>query len=232
MFSWSEAAGLLFYEHEWVIDSRNEPMKPTSIKPKKSKRADAQQTTAPSLTPLPSPAPSLKADLQQITQVAGYLSAVLTVLSLGIPAVLAWVTEYLGPAIPIWKAFVATAPLTLAVAIIGLGMLRGWLDDIVSFCVWTAGAFLVTGAVGHWLGLCEWIDPLALWQKEGGNPIQFSFVICWTFLENYWRMYGTQMFCSSLLVGSFLAWAWGVKLLPHLSNLPASMDELSSRRAA
>jgi hypothetical protein len=186
--------------------------------------------------PPPSPAPSLTDDLKQIGQVAGVVSTLLTVLSLGLPAMLAWVTEYLGPAIPMWKAFIATAPLTLSVAVLGVGMLRGWLDDIVSLALWSTGTFIVTGGIGHLLGLGGWVDIGALWNQKGGNPLEFAFVICLAFIENYWKMYGAQMFCSSLLVGGFLAWAWGVKLMPHLEQLPEQwlndVSDESPRKAA
>jgi len=144
----------------------------------------------------------------------------------------AWVTEHLGPAVPIWKAFVATAPLTTAVAVIGVGVIRGRIDGVWSFLFAVAAALLVTAGIGHWLGLAGWIDLFDLWEEFPSNLFGFLLAVSLAFLENYWRIYGPQLFASSLVVGLFLAWAWGAKILPHVDRKLAEAAKAQEESAA
>jgi hypothetical protein len=169
--------------------------------------------------------PTFGEDLAQIAKVAGGVGFALSLISIGLPAILAWITEYLGPAVPIWKAFVATAPLTTAVAIIGVGVLRGRIDGLWSFLFAAAGTLLATAGIGHLLGMAGWIDLFDMWEEFPSNIFGFLAAVALAFLENYWRIYGPQMFASSLVVGLFLAWAWGAKILPHLDRLPAEKQK-------
>jgi hypothetical protein len=175
-------------------------------------------------------APSLRDDLQQVFKMAGVVATILSVLSLGLPAILAWITEHLGPAIPIWKAFATTAPLTVAVAAIGVGLIRGWLDGPGRFLFACAGTLILTAGIGHAVGMGGWIDLAARWRDLPSGIYQLPIAVMTLFLENYWRLYGPQMFASSFVVGAFLAWAWGVKLLPHLDRM--SSGSTSATRPA
>jgi len=179
----------------------------------------------------PFAAPTFRQDLSQVAKAAGGVGVVLSMLSIGLPAILAWITEHLGPAIPIWKAFVATAPLTTAVAVIGVGVLRGRIDGLWSFLFAVAGTLLVTAGIGHLLGLAGWIDLFDMWEEFPSNIFGFLVAVSYAFLENYWRIYGPQMFASSLVVGGFLAWAWGAKILPHLDRLCAVAEKNATESA-
>ncbi len=180
--------------------------------------------------------PALKDDLKQITAAAGAVAFVLSVFSLGVPAVVAWATEKLGPAIPIWKALVATAPLTSSIALLGVAVLRGKLDGPLQFLFAAACTLAATAAVAHWVDMPGWIDLAARFHDLPSNPIQMSAAVCGLFLVNYWTIYGAELFGSSVVVGLFLAWAWGVKLLPHFDGRRAAAARKSAqspqRRAA
>jgi hypothetical protein len=169
--------------------------------------------------------PTLGDDLRQVAKAAGGVAVLLSMLSMGLPAILAWITEHLGPAVPIWKAFVATAPLTTSVAVIGVGVIRGRIDGLWSFLFAVAGTLLVTAGVGHALGLGGWIDLFDMWEEFPSNVFGFLLAVSLAFLENYWRIYGPQLFASSLVVGLFLAWAWGAKILPHFDRVRASAEK-------
>jgi len=160
---------------------------------------------------------------------AGVVATVLSVISLGLPAVIAWITERLGPAIPIWKAFAMTAPLTLAVALIGVGLVRGWIDGVFPFVFSVAGALAATAGLGHLLGLGGWVDLAAVWRDLPSGVLDLPIAVALLFLQNYWKLYGPQQFASSLVVGAFLAWAWGAKILPHVDALRLSAQQ---KRAA
>lgn len=163
-------------------------------------------------------APSaLRSDLQQVWKVAGIIAFGLSVLSLGVPVLVAKITKELGPALDIWYALAATAPLTASVALIGTGVLRGWFDSAWSFLFATAATLALTAWIGHYLGLAGWIDFAKVWRESPKSPFALAPVLILAFLANYWKIYGLQQFCSSLLVGGFLAWAWGMKILPHLT---------------
>jgi hypothetical protein len=166
--------------------------------------------------------PTLRQDLSLVAKMAGSVAVVLSMISVGLPAILAWITAHLGPAIPIWKAFAATAPLTTAVAVIGVGVLRGRIDGVWSFLFACAATLLLTAGIGHLLGLAGWIDLFDMWEEFPSNLFGFLAAVCYAFLENYWRIYGPQLFASSLVVGLFLAWAWGKKMLPHLDRMLAA----------
>ena len=176
--------------------------------------------------------PTFREDLGKIATAAGSVAVILSMLSMGLPAILAWITEHLGPAIPIWKAFVATAPLTTAVAVIGVGVIRGRIDGVWSFLFAVAGTLLVTAGIGHWLGLAGWIDLFDMWEAFPSNVFGFLVAVSFTFLENYWRIYGPQLFASSLVVGLFLAWAWGAKILPHIDRQLAEQAKAEEESAA
>lgn len=163
---------------------------------------------------------ALRSDLQQVWKVAGVIAFGLSVLSLGIPVLVAKITKELGPALDIWYALAATAPLTASVALIGTGVLRGWFDSIWTFLLATAATLAGTAGIGHLLGLAGWIDFEKFWRQSPKSPFALVPLLIGTFLENYWKIYGVQQFCSSLLVGGFLAWAWGLKILPHLTSPP------------
>jgi hypothetical protein len=175
--------------------------------------------------------PSFRQDLSLVFKMAGSVAVVLSMISVGLPAILAWITEHFGPAIPIWKAFAATAPLTTAVAVIGVGVLRGRIDGPWSFLFACAATLMLTSGIGHVLGLAGWIDLFDMWEKFPSNLFGFLAAVSYAFLENYWRIYGPQLFASSLVVGLFLAWAWGKKILPHLDRLLAEKAQAADESA-
>jgi hypothetical protein len=176
--------------------------------------------------------PTFREDLGKVATAAGSVAVILSMISMGLPAILAWITEHLGPAIPIWKAFVATAPLTTAVAVIGVGVIRGRIDGVWTFLFAVAGTLLLTAGIGHWLGLAGWIDLFDMWEEFPSNIFGFLVAVSYAFLENYWRIYGPQLFASSLVVGLFLAWAWGAKILPHLDRKLAEKAKAEEESAA
>lgn len=115
---------------------------------------------------------------------------------------------------------VLTMPLTLAVAFVGVGVLRKWVyltgkNPPGGGCI---GALflliplLVTTFVSNLFGLDAGVSIRDAWAKSG-HPI-FGFLA--NMLLGYAKAYGLWNFISSLVVGGFLAWAWAKKILPHL----------------
>lgn len=196
-----------------------------------SKRSSASHSRT-----LAAEVPKLKDDLRQIAAGAGVVAFLLSVLSLGLPAVVAWITEKLGPAVPIWKALVATAPLTMSIALIGVGLVRGKLDGFWQFLAAATIVLVVTAGLARLVGMPGWIDLAAQLDDLPSNPAQLLAAVCFLFLKNYWKIYGAQLFGSSVVVGIFLAWAWGAKILPHVDRLRAArageVSQNAQRRAA
>ncbi len=169
---------------------------------------------------------TFKEDLEAVWQAADRVALLLTLISLGLPGVIA---KLFDPVVNIWQVIVLTGPLTAAVALIGTGIIRGWVSGVPGFILLLLGTVVATTLLGNFL---QWggaikIDPedllgiLALIVTSPLNPIGNGLRLLMallTFLEKYFQLYGAERFLSSLVIGAFLAWAWGKKVLPHLAG--------------
>jgi hypothetical protein len=179
--------------------------------------------------PLVGPAPSVKNkgsfwnDLKDVRTVGGWVGTALTVisvLSLGLPGVIKFLTDKLSETIEFWQSILVTAPLTAAIAVIGVCLLRKWLRDWRWLLLFSVG----TVAAASWLASCfdnpGAIDLYSVWNAYSGaswpSLIIVGVAVLYTFLQHAWVAYGGTGYYSALVVGGFLAWAWGAKILPHL----------------
>jgi hypothetical protein len=179
--------------------------------------------------PLVGPVPSVKnkgsfwKDLKDVRTVGGWVGTALTVisvLSLGLPGIVKFLTDKLSETIEFWKSILVTAPLTAAIAVIGVCLLRKWLRDWRWLLLFSVG----TVAAASWLASCfdnpGAIDLYSVWNAYSGASwprlIIVGVAVLYTFLQHAWVAYGGTGYYSSLAVGGFLAWAWGAKILPHL----------------
>jgi hypothetical protein len=109
--------------------------------------------------PLVGPVPSVKnkgsfwKDLKDVRTVGGWVGTALTVisvLSLGLPGMVKFLTDKLSETIEFWKSILVTAPLTAAIAVIGVCLLRKWLRDWRWLLLFSVG----TVAAASWLASC------------------------------------------------------------------------------
>ena len=149
-------------------------------------------------------------DSEEILKVGSWVGLFVTFVGLGIHTV---IVNRIASASPILAVIIDTVPLTMAIAILGVGILRGWFDEmhggqlllllLIFIIPFVFSALLGIGDVANWREV----------KFEGGLP-----GIIPSLLKYYWRTYGPGMFISSFVVGSFLAWAWGEMILPHLEQ--------------
>jgi hypothetical protein len=200
-------------------------------------------STSPS-TPPKHDLSALWEELKGIGKVVPWIVLGLSIIAIGLPALLAWLTDKITPAVKIWNVLATTAPLTASVAIIVVALKREYVSDpgdILRFVlvIW-ASTSLIAWFLGMPVGSAD--DVLVAsdaWSKRfppwlAGFPVIGPFVcLAAGLVATYWSLYGGQMFFSSLLVGGFLAWCWGWRLLPHLDRhrLGISAEEDARRHA-
>jgi zinc ribbon protein len=93
------------------------------------------------------------------------------------------------------RLYMQTTPLTIAVTLIALSVIRKWWDDGASTLFFAAVVLLASVYLGSWFG------NLGSLPSIQGSMITSSFRV----LAFYWRHYGVSFFLASLLLGIFLA---------------------------
>lgn len=94
------------------------------------------------------------------------------------------------------QVFLQTTPLTLAVMLVGVAVVRDWVDGFLQTILLSAVALLVSLHLGSWLG--------GLGQPPAMENSVLGVVFGATVF--YWKIYGASLFISSLVLGAFLAW--------------------------
>jgi hypothetical protein len=159
----------------------------------------------------PSPAPPVApptfvSDLKEVQHYGSLVLLFASIPALGLPGLVAkllHVDEVLG----LWQLIVATAPLTAAVAVVGIAILSGKYGT--GELAFGAGVALLGSLfLGEVLGQQSPIRGVHL-----GNLPETIFKI----LVGYFRIYGVWSFATSFVVGGFLAWAWSKKFWPRLA---------------
>ncbi|MEW6363926.1 MAG: hypothetical protein AB1714_04730 [Acidobacteriota bacterium] len=119
-------------------------------------------------------------------------------------------------------AFVATAPLTVAVAVAGVMLVRdadargnpAFDPLLIPWMLFALGIVtLVSTLVASWLGVGAGITVSEIWRRAGGGAtaiLGFPIAV----VEYYYEWYGLRALLSSFVAGAFLAWLWTSKLLP------------------
>lgn len=94
------------------------------------------------------------------------------------------------------KVFLQTAPLTIAVILITLAIMRKWWAETASTLFFAAVVLFLSVMFGSWFG---GLGRLPAMQGNLGT-------VFFRALGVYWRAYGPGLFVSSLILGVFLAW--------------------------
>ncbi len=165
--------------------------------------------------------PSWKQDLSQIKKVGLWVALLVSIPALGIPGILAKLLK-LEEILALWQVIVLTAPLTAAIAVVGVVVLRPPKEDYWAV-IWLLPCLtlFLTTLLSRFLGFGLAIDPSATFFRESGGPTKWFFRM----VAAYYALYGFWSFASSILVGGFLAWVWAEKVLPRLESQEARSDQ-------
>jgi hypothetical protein len=210
------------------VVARTRTRKPRSSR----KRAEAAGAASPAATNVPAAAApgrrTWKQDLADVQRVGFWLwlgilwVPSLTLSALSGPEVASTVFKAvqaggLSPteAASIWKVLVLTAPFTSAVAIVGVATLRGWFssDDWFPALYFSTLVLFVTTLVSKGLSIGAQVEIV---EVSPINWVPFNWAINLAYA--YYRVYTPWMFVASLAVGTFLAWTWSAKVMPHLQG--------------
>lgn len=121
----------------------------------------------------------------------------------------------------IGELLVLTMPLTLAITLFSLAILRDWIGYLdtnyfLALALFLLFPLLATTVTSNFFGLDAGVSiSEALTKTHGGGKFAL-FMFLGNILIAYAKAYGLWNFISSLAVGGFLAWAWSQKILPHL----------------
>jgi hypothetical protein len=117
----------------------------------------------------------------------------------------------LGEALDFVGFFLATFPVTSAVAIFGIALAAGLRAHPVVLLALAGLTIYATTWLGNYLALGSiGITPEQMWQQNP-NPRTFVF----SALQLYMLVYGVWTFTCCLIAGGFITWAWA-KMQPHL----------------
>lgn len=184
---------------------------------------------SPNTGPTKTPETTFSDDLKSICQVAGVLAGTILLLAsflaAGLPAIIDWVLQWalekVQPAVTIWEVLKLTWPFTLAIWIIGTGLVRGWFKNAYVFGVWCLFVLALLSACANYFEVRGGVRSLGdLREKYPGlpwdwpKPLPLPFVIL-AYVLNYWNAYTLHEFLSAVIVGGFLIWVWGWKLIPR-----------------
>lgn len=152
--------------------------------------------------------PGLLKDLEKARRYGSYILLFASLPSVTLPGLVAKLL-HLDELISLWHLSAATAPLTAAVALIGIASLSGriepaWLIPIAAF------SLLGSLFLGLMLG-----DSLPVGDIKDFRLPEFIFAV----LAAYYRHYGFWSFATTILVGGLLAWMWSRLLWPRVASL-------------
>jgi hypothetical protein len=157
---------------------------------------------------------TLSQNLAEVRRAGNWVLHLISLFTLGLPA---YIGKLIEPVLDFWDIFAITAPLTIAIAVIGVSLIRKWFDEGLGYLWFAAGTVVGTSWIGNRVfDAPGWID---IWKITGSyriHPILLPLAFLWEYSKNYYYLYGNGRFASSLVIGSFLAWVWGKKVLPHL----------------
>ena len=184
--------------------------------------ADASSPDDQAALPDQRPQPSLKKDLRKVRNIGLLLGMLVAAPS--IPAFVGALLN-LGPVEGLWNFFLGTAPLTAAIAILGISaaLLRRYKRlgcgpylaaiPIVLAVTW-CGFELGPGRSGLSGNLQEAV-------RRDSNVLTLPFAL----LSAYFQAYGFWTFMLCWLVGGFVAWVIGVKLAPYIFRVKFVVDK-------
>lgn len=189
--------------------------------------------------------PTFSKEMQSIAKVGAWVAFLISIIGTGIPAIIAYITDKIAPALTIWNVLAATAPLAASIAIIGTGLFRNWFDSYYGFLFGSALTLSITFLIARFFGMPVGSDPgLFDWLFKGDwveklvqlllhlHPKGLAETIL-RFLGDYWSLFGGRTFFSSVLVGGFLAWCWGrqIAALPGQRKMTRTNSSMASAAA-
>ena len=167
-------------------------------------------------------------DVEDVKTVGAWLAFFITLPTLAVPAIISTLldnpSELNEEAIKtLWDTFLLTAPLTCAVAIVGV-----WLPVVLKRCKHPYRAYQLVGIGGLfslWLAAqisksllnVQGIDVVSTMQSTRSEGFQIQASL-WNVVVNYFHLYGAYKFVSSWAIGIFLAWIWNRKFLTYFRN--------------
>lgn len=175
-------------------------------------------------------------DVEDVKTIGAWLAFLITLPTLAVPAIISTLLGNPGElneeAIKtLWDTFLLTAPLTCAIAIMGV-----WVPTAIKAYnqanqgkKWqNPGEVAVIGVgmlLSLWLaaGISQFFlktEGVDVWEairssssRVGGSSIVW--LSLWTIFLKYFEIYGVYNFLSSLAIGLFLAWIWNKKILSY-----------------
>jgi hypothetical protein len=177
------------------------------------------------------PKNKLTQDIEDIKTVGGWLAFFITLPTLAVPSVISTLLDNPGQfneeAIKVlWDTFLLTAPLTCAIALIGiwatpiavknqeptnstiLGMGAG-----ILFSLWLAAQ------ISQFLLNIQGVDVVAIISGTNASSLsQKIFMSLWNISVEYFQLYGFHKFLSSCALGVFLGWIWNSKIVSYFRN--------------
>jgi hypothetical protein len=166
-------------------------------------------------------------DIEDIKTVGAWLAFFITLPTLAVPAVISTLLDNPGQfdeeAIKIlWETFLLTAPLTCAIALIGV-----WITPIIE--KYSSPTYSVMSGIGIgalfslWLAAqisqsllnIQGVDIVTTISSTNASGPLKIWMSLWNIFVEYFRLYGFQKFLSSCAIGIFLGWIWNSKILPY-----------------
>lgn len=186
------------------------------------------------LKPSTQPKSRFAKDIEDIKRVGYWLAFVITLPSLSVPAIVSTLLdpgEFGGETIETLSTnFFLTAPLTCAIALIGI-----WIVPVTRKYLSEQGTLTYPNVLGIGFGVlfslwiaaqasklllnAQGVDVVTVYNETDTDISLIKILLSlWNILAEYFRFYGFHKFLSSFAIGIFLAWIWNNKILKYFSN--------------
>ena len=172
-------------------------------------------------------------DIEDIKTAGAWLAFFITLPTLAVPAVISTLLDNPGQfdeeAIKIlWETFLLTAPLTCAIALIGV-----WITPIIEniekysshtnlfmsvIGIGTLFSLWLAAQISQSLLNIQGVDVVTITSSTNASGPLKIWMSLWNIFVEYFRLYGFQKFLSSCAIGIFLGWIWNSKILPYFRN--------------
>lgn len=146
---------------------------------------------------------------EDISNALKVTAAALTVVSLGIPGLVAKLASEGDDVVEVGRVLALTAPLSLWVGLTILLAVRSQIPGHVQFMLSVATLTVLT-LLGNAIGVDTGVSLGAVWDQAHGSWQQFFGLT----ITKYALHYGAEVFVSALVVGGFLGYAWCRLLRP------------------
>jgi zinc-ribbon domain len=176
----------------------------------------------------------LTQDIEDVKTVGAWLAFFITLPTLAVPAVISTLLDNPGQfdeeAIKIlWDTFLLTAPLTCAIALIGI-----WITPIIEKYSSNDQTPTYSATLGIGIGILfslwlaaqisqsllniQGVDVVTITSNTNASGPLKIWMSLWNIFVEYFRLYGFHKFLSSCAIGVFLGWIWNSKILAYFRN--------------